>query len=250
MEQCFCGLDAARQFAPLSPGARKGNPDLTARFARRYREYRRQVSLPLYRWLKRCDALVVLIDVTALLAGGEGMYQGNREIVRHLIENVSPGKTFLGVSLDILSAALSPLHGPLNSFLDLTRHEIRRVAFVATKADKVHESDRPRLRVLVQEMAQGLIAAHQERAASLEVDYFACAAVKSTRSMPDGKLQAYIGDGRQPLAFAPSPVPEEWPKTWQYGMFRFPNVDPWVPARRDAAPDHIELNRVADFLLQ
>lgn len=250
MDHCFSGLDASKQFVPLFVDARQRNPELRKIFSKRYEEYRRIISLPLSKWMRSCDALTVLIDVTALLAGGEGMYQGNRELLRNLIEQLSPGKSYFGVSVDVLSTVLSPVHGPLNSFLDLNWHEITRMAFVATKADKVHESDRQRLCDLVKEMTEGLIAAHRVRAVSLDVGYFACAAVKSTRSAPDGKLQAYIGDGDQPSAFMPSGVPEEWPKTWQHGTYHFPNMAPWIPPRRDAAPDHIELNRVADFLMQ
>ncbi len=249
LDRCFSGLDAARQFAPMPAAARQQQPDLRKAFAQRYDEYRREIALPLARWMRGCDALTVLLDVTTLLAAGEGMYQGNRELLSHLIQQLSPGKGYFGLSADVLSTVLSPVHGPLSALLDLNWHEIDRVAFVATKADKVHESDRPRLADLVREMTEGLIAAHQARAVSLEVGYFACAAVKSTRSVSEGKLQAFVGAGAEPSLFAPSRVPEQWPPTWQHGQFLFPNVEPWIPPRRDAAPDHIELDRVADFLM-
>jgi len=248
MDQCFSGLDASKQFSPLSDDARRRNPQLRKRFARRYEEYRQQIALPLAKWMKSCDALTVLIDVTTLLAGGEGMYQGNRELLGNLMQQLTPGRNYFGISVDILSRVLAPVHCPLNYLLDLNWHEISKVAFVATKADKVHESDRQRLCDLVKEMTEPLIASHRERAVSLDVGYFACAAVKSTRSTANGKLQAFVGEDH-PSAFTPSHVPEQWPKTWQYGTYKFPNMAPWVPPRRDAAPDHIELNRVVDFLI-
>ncbi len=251
MQHCYSGLSEKTQFVPLSEEARRMHPDLSKKFSRRYAAYRRRIALPLSGWMRSCDALVVLIDVTALLAGGEGMYQGNRELLRNLIDLLNPGKTLFGLSVDLLRKVIYPFdNNPLKRFVDLSWRELSRIAFVATKVDKVHESNRGRLRDLVREMTEGLIAAHQVKAAELDVGYFACAAVKSTRSTADGKLQAYLGPDTPLTAFTPSAVPESWPMSWKHGEYQFPNVAPWVPSRRDAPPDHIELNRVAEFLMK
>jgi len=251
MDHCFSGLSADAQFAPLSAEARERFPALHKQFAKRYGAYKRQIALPLSGWMRSCDALVVLVDVTALLAGGEGMYQGNRELLRNLIDLLKPGKSLFGLSMDLLQNVLYPFDNrPLKRVVDLGWQALSRIAFVATKADKVHESDRDRLRDLVREMTEGLVASHQVKAAALDVGYFACAAVKSTRSTSDGKLQAYLGPDAPLTSFTPARVPETWPMTWKHGEFLFPNVAPWVPSRRDAPPDHIELNRVADFLMK
>lgn len=262
-QACFVGLDVDQQFAPLSQACCRRDPAMRKRFARHYRAYRRRVAYPLAAWMRGCDALAVLVDVTALLEGGEAMYQGNREVLCNLINLLKPGAGYFGLTLETLAGILSPLgRGPwrasgitsawdrLQPLVNLRWNAIRRIAFVATKADKVLEQDANRLRERVRDMAEDIVARREMEALRLRVDYFACAAVRSTRNSADGKLQACLGPGRETQGFTPSQVPAGWPATWLPGAFRFPNVQPWMPSLRDAAPDHIELDRVADFLLR
>ncbi len=256
LDECICGLDIESQFVPLSLELRRRNPDLSRRFARHYQNYRRKIVLPLAKWMRNCDALVALIDLTALLAGGEGMYQGNRELLRNLMDLLRPGQGYFGLSMDTLQRIFDPLGG----FKRVTRHKwwpdlfprgnISRIAFVGAKADKVHEADRDRLLNLTRTMTRSVIAKHEVQALRLDIGYFICAAVKSTRSMQDHRLQAHFQAGQKPQIYTPSHVPDEWPQTWPAGRFRFPNFKPWMPPLRDAPPDHIELDRIADFLLR
>ncbi len=256
LNQCFCGLDADSQFVPLSAELRERYPGMRHRFSANYRNYRHKIALPLATWMRGCDALVVLIDVTTLLAGGEGMYQGNRELLRNLIDLLKPGHGYFGLTINTMRDILDPLGG----LTRLTRHKlwpailrwknISKIAFVATKADKVHESDRDRLRELTRDMTVPIIAKREFQAAQLDVGYFACAAVSSTRSASGHQLQAYREPGTDAECYTPSHVPDNWPQTWSHGQFRFPNVRPWIPRLRDSAPDHIELDRVADFLMR
>lgn len=244
------GLDERRQFAPLSPAARAGRGELARQFERHYGDYRSRLAQPLAGWMRHCDHLVVLVDVTTLLAGGEAMYQGNRELLRCLMDRLCPGKSLLGLSVDLLTTLLAPIHQQITRVLDLTWRQISKIAFVATKADKVHQDDRQKLVSLLREMVEPLVAAHRERAVALEVEYFACAAVNSTRSLDGGKLLGAAAGQSEPSVFTPSAVPEQWPPSWQHGQYTFLNVAPHVPARRDAAPDHLGLNQVVDFLMR
>ncbi len=223
---------------------------MRGKFALNYDEYRQKVVQPLFNWMKNCDSLVVLVDVTSVLSSGLGMYQGNRELLTSLIQQLNPGRSYFGVSLDLLTTLLSPIHGPLNKLLDLNWHEISRVAFVATKADLVHQSDRLNMGDLLREMTQGLVAAHKEKAAKLAVRYFSCAAVNSTRSTDSGKLQGMHPVERNIVEYEPSRAPKTWPEIWQAGEFCFPWVAPAISARRDLPPKHIGLNLIADFLMR
>lgn len=256
LEECLCGLDVASQFVPLSPEIRRRKPDLSRRFAGHYRNYRRKIATPLAKWMRSCDALVVLLDITSLLAGGEGMYQGNRDLLGHLMDLLRPGQGYFGVSMD----ALQRIFDPLGGFKRVTRHKwwpdvfprgnISKVAFVGAKADKVHETDRDRLLNLTRSIAQSVIEKHVVQAPRLDIGYFICAAVNSTRSMEDHRLQAHFQAGQKPRSYSPSQVPDAWPQTWPAGRYRFPNIKPWMPPLRDAPPDHIELDRIADFVLR
>jgi predicted YcjX-like family ATPase len=249
----WVGLSPETQFVPLPLNVRGRRAKLAEVFATRYEAYRERIALPLARWMRKCEELVVLVDVTTLLAGGLGMYEGNRELLRNLLTFLNPGQGFWGVSLSALGHAvrlLRPLHHYVSNAWDLTWGGIRRVAFVATKADKVHASQRPHLRLLLQDMVEDLVGPYVQGSMRLDVDYFVCAAVNSTRSTADGRLQAHFRSGSETEVYTPSEVPITWPhEDWSDQGLRYPNVAPWMPPRRDAPPEHLELNRVVSFLL-
>ena len=48
--------------------------------------------------------------------------------------------------------------------------------------------------------------------------------------------------------FAPSPLPDDWPRDWSAGRYAFPEVYPLVPARKDCPPDQVNLDRVFEFV--
>jgi len=251
-EESFVGLDRENQFVPLCDEVRRREPALTSVFADRYAHYRDQVVRPLAEWMKSCEELVVLVDVTTLLAGGLGMYEGNRELLKRLLEYLNPGLGFWDIPLEVLKTLLkiNPWQSLLGDFLNPTKRKIRRVAFVATKADKVHESQRQKVLFLLRDMVRDLIDTYVEGSMSLDVQYFVCSAVKSTCSTADGRLQAYLPRNEALQEFTPSEVPGEWPPDWRHGEYCYPDVAPWMPPRRDAPPEHLELNRVVDFLLR
>lgn len=251
-ENAYVGLGPDSQFVPLPAEVREREPELTRLFSLRYHAYRERVAVPLARWMHKCDELVVLVDVTTLLAGGLGMYEGNRELLRNLLEFLDPGQDLWGISLDVIGRALRvfrPLHRYLAAH-DLRWGGIRRIAFVATKADHVHERQRPHLRLLLQDMADDLVRPYVEGSVRLDVEYFVAAAVHSTRSTPEGRLEGRLRSAEGTQVYTPSEVPTSWPKDdWTDRRLCYPYVEPWMPHRRDAPPEHLELNRVAEFLL-
>ena len=238
------GLDKERQFAPLPKHFRREHPDLARQFAQRYGQYRQQVVMPLARWLSDCHQLVVLMDLGGLLAGGLGAYHGAQLLIEELLDWVDPGRGLWGQMASLL---LKPMSGGRFSLPGVTR-----LAFVAAKADKVHASDRHKLLALLRDMVSARISGLQEDL-KLKVEYFVCASVKSTASRPDGSLEgvpAFAKGGEAKLSvFKPSSLPHTWPGNWPAGEYNFPDVLPLMPARRDLAPSHIGLNRVAEFLL-
>lgn len=242
------GLDRDRQFAPLPGGFRRKNPSLAAAFEARYKEYRKEVVLGLANWLAEAHQLVVLIDLTSLLAGGLGAYHGALNLVEELLAWVDPGRSLPGRFFSLL---VKPLSGGRLALPGITR-----IAFVAAKADKVHSADRQRLMILLKDMVAAKMAGLQEDL-KLRVEYFVCSSVKSTASLADGSLEGqplYLaeGAGDRPSGlskFRPSSLPDHWPADWPPGEYNFPDVLPQMPARRDLAPAHIGLNQVAEFLL-
>jgi predicted YcjX-like family ATPase len=252
----LAGVDAERQFAPLSAKLRTADTATAAAFSSRYSAYVRQIVNPLAHGFKECDQILVLIDVTMLMAGGVGMYNGNKQMLQHLLAYVNPGQ---GATTAVADSIFKTLTGGFVKASDLIRtlsrgavrlSSVTQLGFIATKADKIHANDRTKLLHLLEDMTRDLVATARHMT-NLKVGHFVCAAVNSTESLPDyPALQARLpGKNESPQKFLPSQVPAQWPESWEVGDYRFPNVVPWMPANRDAPPKHIELDRVWNFIL-
>jgi len=244
----FAGLDTTSEFAPLPAAVRAARPDLTTAFAGRFEAYRDRVVVPFLRALKSCHSLVVMVDVTTLLAAGVGMYDDNRQILRDLFHVLDPGENVA----EMVGRHLAKVFLP---------HELRpgwitRVAFVAPKLDLVHPTDRDRVLGLLKRMV-GKLAENRD---GLKYQFFNCAAVVSTKQLPTDGGRSLVGvpyrnaEGKrippgEEQRFTLSAVPDDWPLNWGPGQFVFPEVYPLVPARKDCPPDQVGLDRVLDFVL-
>lgn len=237
----FCGLSAEEQFAPLPESIRQANPELSKVFASRYADYRKKLAKPLLKSLSRCNEMAILLDVTTLLAANTGMYNGNRALLELLFEILSPGKGLLGMGLDLFRKSLGGKIG---------RRGISKIALVATKADKVHDSQRDKLLDLARDMSDGIIERQRQRTNNLDCRYFACAAVKSTFSQSDGHLRGRLIDDDGPVEYSVSGLPSRWPGKWKQGDFVFPDVAPLFPENAALAPDHLGMDHIIDFLLK
>ncbi len=244
------GLSADQQFCPLPPALRTPGSPILAAFTDRYRDYVRQVVEPTIAVLRSCTSLVVLIDVTMLLAGGVGMYDDNRQIVKDLLEVLRPGE--------------HPVFGPLGRGLSkvFLPHEwrpgwITRLAFVAPKMDLVHPTDRDNMLRLMRRMVERFAADHD----GLNCRYFNCSAMVATKVRPSEEGNRLLvgvpfrdpAGGRLPPGpeqrFGVSAVPDDWPHEWRPGEYVFPEVYPQMPARKDSPPEHVNLDHVASFVI-
>jgi len=237
------GLAENRQFAPLSAVARERMPGVVSMFEERYRTYRRKIVRPLTNWLSRCDTLVVLVDIPTILSAGVDMYNGNAQLLRQLVHSAAPART----------RPARWLRRALN-LATLWRHSIPAVgklAFVATKADLVVQEDRINLQHLLREMTGRM----GDAAPGLRRDWSAIAAVDSTKDVGANELECYLrSDGPRtpdaaPAVVAPTRIPTHWPHDFAPGQYTFPDVWPDMPARRDAAPRHINLHHLLGFIL-
>jgi predicted YcjX-like family ATPase len=193
----------------------------------------------------------VLVDVTMLLAGGVGMYDDTRQIVRDLFDVLSPGENAVfGPVLRGLSKVLLP-------------HQwrpgwITRVAFAAPKMDLVHPADRDRMLMLLRRMAERYAADRD----GLKYDFFNLSSVVSTRAMPlEAGGRVLVGtplrgaDGKKippgpEQRFTVSELPDDWPMAWAPGAYAFPEVYPRMPARKDYPPDQVNVDRLATFVIE
>ncbi|MFM8272608.1 MAG: YcjX family protein [Gemmata sp.] len=247
-----CGVDAESQFCPLPADLRRSGSELFEQFSRRYNRYVAEVVVPTVAAFRSCTALVVLVDVTMLLAGGVGMYDDNRQIVRDLFDVLSPGE--------------SPTFGPIARGLSklFLPHQwrpgwITRVAFVAPKMDLVHPLDRDRMSLLMRRMVERFATDRD----GLRHQLFNVSSVVSTKALPcePAGPRLLVGtplrgaDGRKvpPGAeqrFTVSELPDDWPIEWQPGRYAFPEVYPQMPVRKDYPPDQVNLDKLATFVIE
>ena len=230
-----CGLDDTHEFAPLPEEVRNASPELAREMQRHYREYRREVVLPLFRDLMAAHSLVVLVDIPTLLLGGDRRFVDERQVV-----------------LDLLAAMRDDaLHAQILRVLGL-RDSLERVAFVAAKADLVSPEDLRNGRLLALLRSMNARAA-QELSPSVEVKWFVCSACVSTR--PGGAPYTLIGQTqagpytreRQAAEFHVSPLPAEWPRSWREGDYEYRYFWPLVPENIMIPPHHRSLDAVFDF---
>lgn len=239
----FVGLEQEGEFAPLPADARDRNPDLTATFSQRYDKYKQHIVSPLMQRLKKCHRLIVLIDIPTLLGSGTMMYNGTNQILKQLLDVLNPGKGFVTGMLKQISPQQWHLAG------------ITRIAFVAPKADLVHEEDRDKVKELLRSLAYPLAS----NIDYLISEYYTCSAVVSTKLLKnkteltgnlrldkDGQVLSPRGE---PRTFSVSRVPDAWPNGWKAGDYVFPEVYPRMPARMDAPPEQMGLNQILEFIL-
>ncbi|HXD88472.1 MAG TPA: YcjX family protein, partial [Urbifossiella sp.] len=219
--------------------------------AARFDDYAQRVVRPAIFALKSCTALIVLIDVSMLLAGGVGMYDDNKLILRDLLDVLAPGE--------------HPLFGPIARGLSkvFLPHQLRpnwitRLAFAAPKMDLVHPTDRDRMLGLMKRMVEK----YADNRDGLKYEFFNLSSVVSTQVLPveSGKrmlvgVPLRDGDGKKlppgpEQRFEVSALPDDWPTEWRPGQFAFPEVYPRMPMRKDYPPEQVNVDKLATFVIE
>lgn len=221
------------RFFPCDRGGALGKL-LASRYDAYVRAVREELAGPAF---ARIDRLVVLADVLAALHAGPAAFADARDALGTVAEGLrwrqAPG--FMPERV----AALLPLAG------------IRRVAFVASKADHVAEQQRGNLAELVAAMTS---TGGQAKAAS-----FAIAAVRCTEDYVltlDGRAVSGVRGkvaGTGTVAFYPGEVPRRppGPEFWTHPFLQVPKFMPAQLAGTLAGGvQYIDLDRLFAFLLE
>ncbi|MCC8191148.1 MAG: YcjX family protein [Planctomycetes bacterium] len=213
------------EFAPLSEAYRTANPELTSQFANHFAHYRKTVVLPLRQAINGCDTLLVLIDIPGILSGGSGRYNDAVDLLLSLAGIIHPSGWFTT--------------------------NVDKAAFIATKADMVHESDNDHLAELLKSMMRQA----KSRQSKIRYEPFTASAWVCAESLTltDGS-KALRGitawDGASNVFRVPS-VPEKWPDHWEPEdpRFSFPRLLPPRLTNRFQAPKQRGLEHIFDFII-
>ena len=215
---------------PLPKLVRERDADTTAQFRRHYYEYRRQIVEPLARWFRQCEALLVVADLTMLLAGGVGMYNGQKQMLSLVVDDLTPGRGFFNRVADRLvrTGSLGRLRAndllSYASFGRLWLPGVRRVAFVATKADKVHADDHDKLLGLLHDLTRNLAIKGRLAGGGGSKSFSACGQIEhSLAEYPflEARLKSASQNGDASQRFKTAQVPEHWPDTGRSGNSSF-----------------------------
>lgn len=247
------GIAPDAEFAPLSHRARAANPTLAETFASHYQRYHDDLVEPLANKLYTCDQLVILLDVASLLAGGPPAYEGCRHMLGAALRFLAPGRDSYTATTDTLIRFITGGHAHLKDAL--TTSSIKRIAFVASQADRVHHDDFDKLCGLVRQMVEPVVE-DVLRGKSLGTEYFACAAVNSSASLQYPKIEGDTRDSGNTQSVSrvvveASKVPDRWPRNqvWKAGDYFFPHFQPQAPINSHLPPPQIGLNKVVSYIL-
>ena len=233
-DQRFAGLDAATQFAPLPSLVRQRRPDTVKLMRPHYKRYRKKLARPFFDHLWKSDALIVLIDIPLLLRGDVAGFNDTRQTVEDLV-GAMVRESHLGRRLARKLKLPSSL---------------KRVAFVANKADLVSREDwkTDRLKLLLRQMNNRA----RELLPSVESQWFVCSACVSTRAGRKSNTLSGVplhdNPKQLPFDYPVSRLPESWPSDWKSGDFDFRDVYPEVGPNYMYPPKQHHLDEVFDFV--
>ena len=258
-----CGVSLDRQFAPIFDEHRRKHESLVATMATHYNAYRNDIVIPLFRELKACDRLILLIDVPNLLAAGPGAFEDQNHLIEQVLDALVPKQGVWRSSVRFLRDVVLNVVSSVN--LSIRPGKVERVAFVATKADLVAVSDVRENRL--SRLLSQLVKPKSSFLEGLSHEELVLSAVKSTSNTDksddddsgwlSGRLQ-FDGSTTPPTRRKPndprvdykvSRLPKEWPRSWKSDTYLFPEVFPELPQCRIVCPEQENLKALFDFIV-
>jgi len=239
IEKCTSGLPG-KEFIPV-PDRWFDEPKGTAKyrlvhkFEANYKEYVKQIIMPIIRKLSSCYGLICLVDFPMILKRRHSEINRYSQLVEKIITCLKP---------------------------DTRRHwfgsHIHRLAFACPKADLFHPDDRPNIESLLHSITEPYIRNHR----NISFQYYVCSAFVTTRKFGENTMFPFNskGENGEEVAFPCVRVPwiddfptenEEWfPSTTDEERFCLPenvfskekNIPPVLPKNEARVPQQIGLN--------
>lgn len=225
IEQACCGLSPQQQFCPLPESWHFTS--LYEEMSVHYKDYREQLTEPIFNMIRHADVLLVLLDISDILRRGYESYRYNLSLLDKLAR----------------ICERNPLINPFGLGLG-----IKKVAFIATQSDRVLQSDLASLNALLKELTYSARDALKSYGfTSRNIACFTCSACVSTDLSKEGKI-IFQRAGEQ-FEFQRDRLPAYWPTSdWQPEKST-PYPDP-PPITGNVPPNSVNLDSILEFILR
>lgn len=222
--------DPILHFAPLGNSA---SSDLREAFQERYKRYVQEVVKDIHlEHFKGFERQVVLVDVIEALQNGYECYRDMQEGIKSMLHLYD--------------------HKNKNFFLQWLTPSIKKVLFVATKADQVAASQHANFSMLLEDMIEDI--RHDMDISHIETDTQIVASLKSTMTIEKNYegmklsfIRGILQDDRQVHDLYPGEMPSKFPskEEWHrenYGYKSF--MPPQKPYRENESLEHINMDKL------
>ncbi len=205
--------DEVRDFFPLPWDWKKASADskeIYAKCEKNYEQYRKKVVVPLFKQIASCDGFIYCIDILGILAQSPTAFHRTQEEINSFMNTVMPG--LFGKLIDTIS------RNPM------------RIAFVATKSDKVYDENLAHLENLLKDIVRPY------RKAEINDEYFTCTAWKSTTKKNGFAICDVMINKEKKIAIIQiPPLPDAFDNNWNGEDYQLLETS-MIPIKVDAKP--------------
>ena len=203
----------------------------------RYEAYKAEVRREFFdKHFATFDRQIVLVDVLGALRAGQAAFEDTSRALADIAKSMIYGERYANPLQDAGAIALRAGMAALGA--DATASSIKRIAFVATKADHVPSLRRKNLENLLRDLVER--AGGNRLFKGRPVSFHTVASVLSTRDgvaeIEGRKMEVVRGrllDGSDDKNFFPGEVPSGWPpesfwsgQFFELPCFKPPRIDP------------------------
>ena len=224
-------------FFPLDHASdRSAEGSVGSLLAGRYETYKSEIRRDFFdRHFSAFDRQIVLVDVLGALRAGRTAFEDTGRAIADIATSMNYGERYTSPLQDVGAVALRAGKAALG--VDVTR-PIRRIAFVATKADHVPLLGRKNLENLLRDLVER--AGGDRLFHGLPISFHTVASINSTHDgvadIGGRQVEVVRGrllEGNEEKSFFPGEVPSGWPpesfwsgQFFELPCFKPPRIDP------------------------
>ena len=218
--------DTQRDFIPLPLEWKKATPSskkIYAECEQNYKLYRKKIINPLFSQISSCDSFIYCIDVLGILAAGPEAFHKTQEELQNFMDKVMPGL--------------------FEKLLRMFRRNPLRIAFVATKSDKVYGANLVHLKHLLEDIVRPY------RKSDIKDEYFTCTAWNSTSEKNGYAYCKVIVDGTIKDACIPVQLPDTFDNDWNRKKYEILETEVLPAPAKAKPPQQTGIDSIINFVI-